>query len=106
MGYDYWGGFFFGSTLWAKSFQGRKAKLTWSPFPRFHSLPLRPRLHLHPARPRRRPPPLRKGLGALESHTERGEDSHQRDEHAGRAQRREPGQHRSGEDVEGEEGGV
>ena len=38
--------------------------------------------------------------------TERGEDPDQRDEHAGRAERREPGQRGGGQDVEGAEEGV
>ena len=70
------------------------------------SLPLGPRLHFHPARAGRRPAPLREGVGAVEPDTERGEDLDQRDEHVGGAERREPGEHRGGEDVAGEEGGV
>ena len=70
------------------------------------SLPHRPRLHLHPAPPGGRPEPLRASVGAVVADPERGEDPHQRDEHAGGAERREPRERRGREDVAREEGGV
>ena len=51
------------------------------------SLPQRPRLHIDPTPPRRRPEPLRTSLGAVESDSKRGEDSHLGDEHARGAER-------------------
>lgn len=54
------------------------------------SLSIGSRVHQHPAPAWRRPEPLRARLGAVEPDPERGEDTDQRRQHAGRAQRREP----------------
>lgn len=70
------------------------------------SIPLRPRLHLDPPPPRRRPEPLRARIRAVVADPIRREDSDLRHEYASRAQRREPRQRGSRQDVAREEGRV
>jgi len=63
-------------------------------------------MHIDPAPARRRPTPVRASVRAVVADSERGEDPHQRDEHAGRAERRESCKYRCSEDVEEQEGRV
>ena len=63
------------------------------------SIQQRRSLYIDPAPARRRPDAVRASIRALVADPERREDLDQRDEHAGRAERREPGEYRCCEDV-------
>ena len=67
------------------------------------SISQRRSMHIDITSTRRRSKPLRDGVGAVESDSERGEDPDQRDVDVGGAERRVAGERGGGEDVEGEE---
>lgn len=76
--------------------------LTW--FVSWCSLPQRNSVHIHPPPSWRRPESLRTRLRTVVSYPERREDPDFGYEYACGTERRESGECRSGEDVEGAEG--